>query len=556
MNAFLTKRVILLCLGLSLSVTACTQTTAPSPAAMVMSHPTTATQTPTFTPLPIPSLTATRVPVPMDAFQQGVSYGSWWHGEYSSPDSDQTLAQIIQPMGVNWLSVIVTCYQDQVTSAAIRCEPQAGTPTDDDLRHVIQTAHSLGLRVMLKPHVDLASDVNHWRGQIDFGQNEAAWQAWFRSYSAFLSHYAVLAQETGADYFVVGTELQGTSRRSAEWREVIRMVRGIYSGPLTYASNHDGEEAGIDWWDALDAIGVDAYYPLTQSDRPTVAQLKAAWAPVATRLGKLSKRWGKPVIFTEVGYQSLDGTNQTPWNVDGPAIDLQEQADCYQALFEALAGQRWWHGVFWWAWDTNPSQGGPTDGGFSGNNKPAEEVLRRDYGAPPRPTPTATPALAVDESSQLVIYQDAPGPGWEDWSWDADVSLESARQVHYGGRAVRVALKPWGTLSLHHAGIDTSPYYWLEFYINLGSETQRRIVVYFNNQADVELVRRVDIADPTYLDGGAFAANRWQRVRIPLTDLGAAGTIIVRLNIKDNSGNGQMDFFLDDIRLVGAIPAP
>ena len=76
--------------------------------------------------------------------------------------------------------------------------------------------------------------------------------------------YAELAEAQQAEQFCVATELSGTIRREAEWRAVIDAVREAYSGPLVYASNH-GVESSVAWWDALDYIGVDAYYPLTSS---------------------------------------------------------------------------------------------------------------------------------------------------------------------------------------------------------------------------------------------------------------------------------------------------
>ena len=149
------------------------------------------------------------------------------------------------------------------------------------------------------------------------------------------------------------------------------------------------------WWDALDAIGVDAYYPLTTSNRPTVAELKAAWGPIKSRLSKLSNKWNRPIIFTEIGYRSIDGANRQPYDYQlSGRLDPREQADCYQAVFESLAGQDWWRGVFWWNWTTNPDQGGSFDPGYTANNKPAENVLRRHYGALPRSINYPPPATS------------------------------------------------------------------------------------------------------------------------------------------------------------------
>jgi len=246
---------------------------------------------------------------------------------------------------------------------------------------------------MLKPHIDLSNDYSHWRGEIDFGSDETSWKTWFESYTNFITHYAALAQKTDVDFFVVGTELSGASYRADEWRAVTKAVRSLYHGPLAYAANWRAKDS-ILWWDAVDAIGIDAYYPLTQSSHPTVTQLKAAWVPIAAHLGSLSKKWNRSIIFTEIGYRSIRGANKEPydWQVSKP-VDLQQQVNCYQAVFEALAGKDWWHGVFWWNWDTNPLQGGPTDTDYTAANKPAEDILRVNYGVSPRPASATTSTL-------------------------------------------------------------------------------------------------------------------------------------------------------------------
>ena len=316
-------------------------------------------------------------------FQRGVAFASWQRGEFASAKSDETLAEAIQPTGATWISLIVTCYQDTPRATQIDCDGDH-TASDEDVLHAIRQAHGLGIRVMLKPHIDLA-DPSRWRGEIGFGHDEEAWRAWFAAYTDFITRYAALAETANADYFVVGTELVETSGRADDWRRAVEAVRSNYRGPITYAANHDGEELAVQWWDAVDAIGVDAYYPLTESNQPTVGELREAWEPIVARLGALSRQWDRPIILTEIGYQSANGANRAPWGVPESPVDLQEQADCYQAALEALAGKDWLRGMYWWAWDTNPAQGDPNDGTFSPHGKPAEEVLRRYYANPAWP---------------------------------------------------------------------------------------------------------------------------------------------------------------------------
>jgi len=97
------------------------------------------------------------------AVQKGISYAVWWSGLYSSPDSDLSLVHLAET-GAEWISLIVTAYQQDISSTTIYTT--TATPTDADVIHVITQAHSLGLKVMLKPHVDPEDVEGHWRGEI------------------------------------------------------------------------------------------------------------------------------------------------------------------------------------------------------------------------------------------------------------------------------------------------------------------------------------------------------------------------------------------------------
>lgn len=289
--------------------------------------------------------------------------------------------RLSNPLARIWVAVVVTCYQETVTTTTIDCRLPA-TPTDDDLSHVIDTAHRQGLKVLLSPHIDPRNDPTHWRGDIAFGSDTAAWQAWFATYTTFITHYATLARATGAEAFAIGTELMGTSGHASEWRAVVKAVRSLYPGLLTYAANH-GEETSVQWWDALDAIGVDGYYALTQHDDPTLAQLRAAWQPIVAGLAALATKWNRPVLLTEIGYQSRVGANRTPWGVDATTVDLEEQATCYQAVFDAFANQPWLLGMYWWSIIPRRNQGGPSDADYTPIGKPAARVLRGNFVNPP-----------------------------------------------------------------------------------------------------------------------------------------------------------------------------
>jgi hypothetical protein len=241
-------------------------------------------------------------------------------------------------------------------------------------------------------------------GHLEFG--------WFDNYTAFAAHFAQLAQAKHLKFFVIGDSLsnltsdgpnstaqadpQGlvatkgdgfkaakcSGRHECEWRHVIHAVRartytnyaghaqtgGGYTGHLLYAaswapgdafaSSAQGEFELIRWWDAVDAVGIDAYFPLTQASadvQPTV--LQAAWHGQGTgisnqgdifdRIQHVANVTGKPVIFTSAGYESVPGSNTSPGQTAASVYDQNEQLDDMQALLQTFAGAPWWAGVIW-----------------------------------------------------------------------------------------------------------------------------------------------------------------------------------------------------------------
>jgi len=153
-----------------------------------------------------------------------------------------------------------------------------------------------------------------------------------------------------------------------------------------------------------------------------------------------------------------------------------------------------------------------------------------------------TPAFATD----LTIYEDALASGWDNWSWNTALSVDTARKAS-GASSLAVAYTaPWAGLSFRAgAAVNTAGYSSIRFSI-YGKPGSGKLAV---------------STQPT--DGGAastaFAftptANAWTVVDVPLSALGNPGQI-ARLNIQDQSNTVQPAYNLDSLRLVGKTLAP
>ncbi len=250
------------------------------------------------------------------------------------------------------------------------------------VRRAIAELHGLGLKVMLKPHVDVEDGT--WRAQIT--PTDAS--RWFESYAAFLDHYVAIAVEGRVEMLVIGTELASMSgaRYAGAWATLIARIRARYDGLLTYAANGvepADEFTSVSFWPALDLLGVDVYTPLTDKANPTRAELEAGWR---------RNRYGHDMVaaFSEPAERRTPSRSSSPRSATGAATaptarpgtwgaslapDPAEQADCYAALYAVWSREgAWMKGPFWWAWDVAAPGAGDT--GYNPRGKPAEHVLR------------------------------------------------------------------------------------------------------------------------------------------------------------------------------------
>jgi hypothetical protein len=301
-------------------------------------------------------------------WQRGINLNTYTPNAYSS--SDASLSRAVSD-GNDSVEIVTTWYSADPNSSTIAPDP-ARTPSDASILHTMQAAHALGMRVVLKPHVNI--DTGSWRGGI----HPLDVTAWFAGYQSFIDHYAELAAEGGADMFVVGTELKSMSGwgYASQWQSVIDSIKQRYSGKLTYAANYD-EYKYVSFWSSLDYIGVDAYFSLAGTSDPTVASLLSAWTSKGdvADLQRASSLTAKPVLFTEIGYRSEPDTASHPglWN-GAAAYDMAAQANAYTAAFQAFAGKPWFAGMYWWNWPaTLPTGGWNND--YPPIMKPAETVM-------------------------------------------------------------------------------------------------------------------------------------------------------------------------------------
>ncbi|WP_232835071.1 glycoside hydrolase family 113 [Pleomorphovibrio marinus] len=244
-------------------------------------------------------------------------------------------------------------------------ESLVGVKTTTDL------AREKGVESILKPHLWVRGE---WPGVIKM-QTDEDWGMWFDQYAEFILYYAAYAEDQNIPILCIGTELELTSDRDVDWRNLITEIRKVYSGELTYAANFTEYEQ-VKFWDVLDYIGIQAYFPLAEKHNPSLRTLKNSWDIKIKEIEKVQQRFQKPVIFTEVGYCNTVDAAIEPWiwPNERKEIELSEevQALCYQSFFETVWEKDWLAGVYFWKWYPQPRDREPD---FTPQGKKAEGIM-------------------------------------------------------------------------------------------------------------------------------------------------------------------------------------
>jgi hypothetical protein len=315
----------------------------------------------------------------------GICYAHNWQDQgkdgYGSQASATSLAEL-QKLGIRRLSVTPFGWADNEKSTTVKWSSNWHAAENfGRLRTVITRAHAAGMEVILKPHIWLRGG---WRATIAPATDKGGWPAWFASYRQFILAYAKLAAETKAEWFVVGVELGSSTKASpTSWRGLIAAVRRVYRGKLIYGANWDEAER-IPFWDALDAIGVQMFAPLTTKKRPSLADALAGARGWLARYETLAKRFGKPLILSEAGFVNAEDGLEKPyvWPEQRDRVATAEgdrvQALGYQALLATFGRSEHVRAIYWWKWFSNPAttEEGPV--GYSPRGKAALAVLRSE----------------------------------------------------------------------------------------------------------------------------------------------------------------------------------
>lgn len=303
-----------------------------------------------------------------------------------------------------------------------------GTPSDASLVRYLTELKNRGYNIMFNPMVFMDVADKPWRGRVTGSVSEVAdFFTKTNGYNSFILHYADLVKDV-VDAFVIGSELIGlTSVKDVdnsfpavdELVALAASVKAIVGGgvKVTYAADWSeyhhcsGGWYNLDplWASAnIDFVGIDAYFPLTNSPEPTAGfalqEIIDGWASgegydfyysdeartVQASLGaayawkNISWWWenyhvnpdssttawvpeSKKIWFTEYGFPSVDGCTNQPNVFYDPAsseshfpyhskgrVDFRAQRNAIKATEQKWAESDMVERKFLWTWDARP----------------------------------------------------------------------------------------------------------------------------------------------------------------------------------------------------------
>ena len=320
---------------------------------------------------------------------KGITYGhDARRGSYRTRAAKESLIAALD-LEVNYVCLAFTVYVEKFSSTDIFFDYR-GTVTDSDLFYAISAIKARGKAVFLRPMLGCRDGASRQDISFpDFPVTENGinyWNEWFHSYTAFIRHYAEIAEDAGVELFCIGSELTSTERHAECWRNIIMSVRNIYSGQLIYSANAGGESK-IRWWELLDYIGIVAYPEIGNEATTGVSDIERSietlvreWEIVARRYESAALQYNKHIIFTESGCRSVLGAASRPWDYLAEAVaNQQEQAAFIDTCLAVMTRKSWFKGVFWWGWtvESYPPEHAEADVSYNIRYKMAERILKR-----------------------------------------------------------------------------------------------------------------------------------------------------------------------------------
>ena len=159
-------------------------------------------------------------------------------------------------------------------------------------------------------------------------------------------------------------------------------------------------------------------------------------------------------------------------------------------------------------------------------------------------------ASAEAAHAQLVLYDDAIGASFEDWSYGGGADFANSTPVHGGTFSIALAGNAWNAVSFHHAPGALAVGDWpvLKLWVHGGSAGGQQVQLIVQHEGAV--VAQAPLG--AFLAGGTIAAT-WREATIPLAQPPLAWSgAFDRIDLQSDAAGTQPTVYFDDIALFAA----
>lgn len=278
----------------------------------------------------------------------------------------------VKQSGANWLIFTPSWSFTRLAPPVLELQPGQDVFWAEQA-NVLLTARDAGLDVVLFPTPNFPTEPSLWweAAPRDFSW----WVSWFDHYRDFLLHYADMANFTGAKALILGGDwlspampggalADGTNSNvpadtESRWRAIISQVREHFKGTILWALPYSRYLKNTPRFiDAVDGVYILWAVPLAKTGDP----IQEAGTILDKEIQPFQERIKKPILLA-LSYPSASGalsgcvTNadgacvptsdlaRPNLDVPGVQINLQEQADAYNAMFLAINDRAWISGI-------------------------------------------------------------------------------------------------------------------------------------------------------------------------------------------------------------------
>ena len=319
-----------------------------------------------------PTIVSAEIPARGTGFFAGVEFLSYYDPGHLV--FHPAALENVQAIGANWVVLTPSWTFSDVSPLIFTSVPGRNSFWSDTTTTVAQ-ARAINLNVALFPQPRFESSPDDFWNSAP--RDAGWWENWFNHYRAFAVHYADLAALSGAQAVILGGDWIAPALpvgrlsdgspsgvpadAEARWRSIIAEVRQHFRGNVLFALPYDTADivAPVAILQDVDAVYLLWFARLSASANPSKAELLAeAGRLLDENVSPVQLQVNKPFIIA-VSYpsstHSATGCLPDPaggclyWSALNPPrddlgtvnLDIQQQVDIYEAMFNAVNGRPW-----------------------------------------------------------------------------------------------------------------------------------------------------------------------------------------------------------------------